>query len=229
MYHLFPHAKKALILVSSLCCMAILSLAEANGAAILVPNYSFEGSFAGNWVLAKSGSSSFVGAASGSSYPMADGVLLPPGQGTMVLAMYNQYAGVPQTATLVLSTTFAQDTVYTLSAAVGRAANAFDGASIALYAGETRIAFNSLTTMSKNWTLTTLTADSSGLTHDAAALLVGQTLKIVLTDLGTAAPSARTDFDNVTLQAVSVPEPALVSLIAIGFFTLCLRRRRRLA
>jgi len=117
---------------------------------------------------------------------------------------YNNGGTIAQALSAVLQ----PNTRYTLGVDVGRRKSlTFPNYRIRLIAGTTELGFNSVTPDPGTFERVTVsyTSGSSG-------PLIGQQLKIFLVSSG-----AQTNFDNVTLDASSIPEPsAILGLLGFG-------------
>jgi len=119
---------------------------------------------------------------------------------------------------------------YTLSVATGNpfpAANQFNGAIIELFAGGgTPIATATLNSLTNAASFANLVATSTSLSNLNG--INGAQLTVVLRTNGqgtTSGANVATDFDNVRLTSVVIPEPASAALLAIAGFALFARRR----
>ena len=120
-----------------------------------------------------------------------------------------------------LSATLANDTIYTLSALIGR--NFFQGTpnySLQLFAGSTLLASAS------NLALASGTSGTDSLVFSSGAnnALAGQLLQIVLTSTGVNQGTTQAYFDNVSLDGTttgsSAPEPGTWVLTAAGLLVI---------
>jgi len=162
--------------------------------------------------------------------PVPDGnnvgvVFLMDNQGNQT-QFNNSEAGLRQT----LSSTLQTLTQYTLIVEVGNIAvdanapflfNGFPNYRIDLMAGGTVLASDNDTLLPGEGRF--LTSNVS-FTTGAAHALAGQSLGIRLVNLNSDV-GIEVNFDNVRLNAVSVPEPGSMALIAAGLIALCARRQ----
>jgi hypothetical protein len=128
-----------------------------------------------------------------------------------------------------LSDTLQNNTVYSLSALIGR--RSFTPRSdyaMQLWAGSTLLASASNLVLASN----SFGTDSLTYSSGAGNPLAGQALKIVFSSSGAAGAVSEAFFDRVALDAVStapppdgVPEPSGLTLSALGLGVLMLRRR----
>jgi hypothetical protein len=115
------------------------------------------------------------------------------------------------TISQTLSATLQTNTVYTLSAFVGnRLSLNFPGYNIGLYAGGNLLASNSGVTPADGTFAPVTVSYTSGI-----SVTPGQALEIRLTSLS--GFQGQTNFDNITLDAASIPEPsAILGLLGFG-------------
>jgi len=132
------------------------------------------------------------------------------------IVAYSNGASISQT----LNTSLTADTTYTLSADIGRRTDAAgNDYTIALYADGTLL--KSLTASTN--TIKPGTFLEQSLTYTSGAMPPAGKLEIVLSTVG----PRQVDYDNVQLDASTVPEPATLSLLAAGCgLTLFVLRRR---
>jgi len=158
---------------------------------------------------------------------MRHGLTAAP-EGQNVVYTENSPVGTANGVAQVLNETFAANMDYTLTVEVGNSwAYYWSGYSVQLLAGGTVIAedYNTLWPDYMLWDTSTV-----AYTYDPGdSGLVGQPLEIRLLNLGIdmdqAAPSVvGVEFDAVSLDAI--PEPATLSVLALGGLAL-LRRRRK--
>ncbi|MDB9428302.1 PEP-CTERM sorting domain-containing protein [Microcystis aeruginosa CS-555/01A07] len=126
------------------------------------------------------------------------------------------------TISQTLSATLQTNTIYTLGAYVGnRLGPNFPGYNIELYAGGTLLASNSGVTP-VDGTFQAVTASyTSGI-----SVTPGQALEIRLTSL--ARSNAQTNFDLITLDAASIPEPsAILGLLGFGLLGIASKLRQK--
>ena len=124
------------------------------------------------------------------------------------------------TISQTLSATLQANTVYTLGAYVGnRLSLNFPGYNIGLYAGGNLLASNSGVTPADG-TFAPVTVDyTSGVSNP----FLGQALQIRLTSNG-----VQTNFDNITLDAASIPEPsAILGLLGFGLLGIASKLRQK--
>jgi hapalindole H/12-epi-hapalindole U/12-epi-fischerindole U synthase len=135
-------------------------------------------------------------------------------------------AGIQQT----LSTTLQANMQYTLSVQVGNIApggpapfdlSGFPGYQVQLLAGNTLLAQdnNSLSPGEGMWTLSTVEFSTG-----ATPAQLGDALTIRLINLNAPDAGIEVNFDDVHLDAVAVPEPAVWFLPAVGAVLVCARR-----
>jgi hypothetical protein len=207
--------------------LVIVPQGQVKAALLTVANNSFETPV----VTAPSGSISatglvggwtFAGGAQGFFNPSL-GETLSPGFGygpSPVLPDGNQVAysnggTISQTLTATLQT----NTKYTLGVYVGRRQNvAFAGYNIELLAGNTVLASNNSVTPAAG-SFGYVTVDyTSGI-----SVTPGQALQIRLTSNG-----VQTNFDNITLDAASIPEPsAILGLLGFGLLGIASKLRQK--
>jgi hypothetical protein len=124
------------------------------------------------------------------------------------------------TISQTLSATLQTNTKYTLGVYVGRRQNvAFAGYNIELYAGGNLLASNNSITPAAG-TFEYVTVDyTSGVSNP----FLGQALEIRLTSNG-----VQTNFDNITLDAASIPEPsAILGLLGFGLLGIASKLRQK--
>jgi hypothetical protein len=121
-----------------------------------------------------------------------------------------------------LSATLQTNTVYTLSAFVGnRLSLNFPGYNIELLAGNTVLASNSGVTPADGTFESVTFSYTSGI-----SVTPGQQLEIRLTSL--TGLNAQTNFDNITLDAASIPEPsAILGLLGFGLLGIASKLRQK--
>jgi hypothetical protein len=126
------------------------------------------------------------------------------------------------TISQTLSGTLQTNTVYTLSAFVGnRLGVNFPGYSIGLYAGGNLLASNSGVTPADGTFAPVTVSYTSGI-----SVTPGQALEIRLTSLS--GLQAQTNFDNITLDAASIPEPsAILGLLGFGLLGIASKLRQK--
>jgi hypothetical protein len=126
------------------------------------------------------------------------------------------------TISQTLSDTLQANTVYTLSAFVGnRLGLNFPGYNIELLAGNTVLASNSGVTPSDGTFAPVTFSYTSGI-----SVTPGQQLEIRLTSLS--GFQAQTNFDNITLDAASIPEPsAILGLLGFGLLGIASKLRQK--
>ena len=199
-----------------------------------VQNYSFEtNSLADGGVAAAPGW--IVSARTGGIYnPQADafataddstGGLLPaPGQGQQLAFVLNQPGEIGTLQQILPDVSLANDTVYTLSVAVGRPLNSymnssdnFSGYKIELLAGETVLASQQDSFLPISGTFQDATVTFTTSANTVSTNLIGQALKVRLsTDHNTSTSPASTFFDNVRLTIAPVPVLLSISSDASG-------------
>jgi len=134
-------------------------------------------------------------------------------------------AGLRQT----LGDTLQLTTEYTLSVGVGNFApsgpwnfTAFPGYGVELLAGSTVLAMDNNTLTPGEGIFQTITVTfTTGASHPNS----GQALAIRLVSLN--GPGVEVNFDNVTLNAVTVPEPTSLVLLSLGGLIALMFRRRQ--
>ncbi|GCE59896.1 PEP-CTERM sorting domain-containing protein [Microcystis aeruginosa] len=208
--------------------LVIVPQGQVKAALLTVANNSFETPV----VTSPSGSISstglvggwrFAGGAQGFFNPSL-GETFSPGFGygpSPVLPDGNQVAwSNGGTISQTLSATLQTNTKYTLGVYVGRRQNvAFAGYNIELYAGGNFLASNSGVTPAAG-TFEYVTVDyTSGVSNP----FLGQALEIRLTSNG-----VQTNFDNITLDAASIPEPsAILGLLGFGLLGIASKLRQK--
>ncbi|MCE5279487.1 MAG: PEP-CTERM sorting domain-containing protein [Planctomycetaceae bacterium] len=209
---------------------AVLVLAGATVAApITINNPGFESGSTG-WTVWGSGwtaqptDAEFPGASSGSLPAPAGGTTTMVGGSTFGGRIWQKVDGV----------TVQADMIYTLTVATGRPANLpFDLTQWDIYlsagndANSTRLGTQWITPSSVpagTFVDTTLVVDTTGLDPS----LIGKNLIVVLHDNDglNGYPSAGYHFDNVRLNISPIPEPATMSLLALGSLAALMKRRR---
>jgi len=123
------------------------------------------------------------------------------------------------TISQTLSGTLQTNTVYTLRAFVGnRLSVNFPGYNIQLYAGGNLLASNSSVTPADGTFAPVTVSYTSGI-----SVAPGQALGIRLTSNG-----VQTNFDNITLDAASIPEPsAILGLLGFGLLGIASKLRQK--
>jgi hypothetical protein len=197
-------------------CLMIVPQVQVRAALLTVANNSFEtpivtslsGSISatglfGDWTFA-GGPQGFFNPSLGETFSPGFGYgpspTLPDGR----QVAYSNGGTISQTLTATLQT----NTKYTLGVYVGRRQNvAFAGYNIELLAGNTVLASNNSVTPAAG-SFEYVTVDyTSGI-----SVTPGQALQIRLTSNG-----VQTNFDNITLDAASIPEPsAILGLLGFG-------------
>jgi hypothetical protein len=126
------------------------------------------------------------------------------------------------TISQTLSATLQANTVYTLGAFVGnRLSLDFPGYNIELYAGGNLLASNSGVTPGDGTFAPVTVSHTSGI-----SVTPGQQLEIRLTSL--TGFNAQTNFDNITLDAASIPEPsAILGLLGFGLLGIASKLRQK--
>ena len=207
--------------------LVIVPQGQVKAALLTVANNSFETPI----VTSLSGSISSTGLVGGWTFAGAQqgffnpslGETFSPGFGygpSPVLPDGNQVAysnggTISQTLTATLQT----NTKYTLGVHVGRRQNvAFAGYNIELLAGNTVLASNNSVTPAAG-SFGYVTVDyTSGI-----SVTPGQALQIRLTSNG-----VQTNFDNITLDAASIPEPsAILGLLGFGLLGIASKLRQK--
>jgi hypothetical protein len=114
------------------------------------------------------------------------------------------------------------NTVYTLGAFVGnRLSLNFPGYNIGLYAGGNLLASNSGVTPADGTFAPVTFSYTSGI-----SVTPGQALEIRLTSLS--GFQGQTNFDNITLDAASIPEPsAILGLLGFGLLGIASKLRQK--
>jgi hypothetical protein len=114
------------------------------------------------------------------------------------------------------------NTVYTLGAYVGnRFSLNFPGYNIGLYAGGNLLASNSVTPPADGTFAPVTVSYTSGI-----SVTPGQALEIRLTSLS--GFQGQTNFDNITLDAASIPEPsAILGLLGFGLLGIASKLRQK--
>jgi len=124
------------------------------------------------------------------------------------------------TISQTLSATLQANTRYTLGAYVGRRASnpGFAGYNIELLAGNTVLASNNSVTPAEGTFAPVTFSYASGI-----SVTPGQALEIRLTSNG-----VQTNFDNITLDAASIPEPsAILGLLGFGLLGIASKLRQK--
>lgn len=144
---------------------------------------------------------------------------LPEGNGANV--GYMDEGALSQT----LSVNLAANTLYTLQVDIGRRNDSRGDEptwEIELYAGSTQLVYDQIGTESMfrdSWSTRTLTFETG------ANVTSGQALKIVLSNYN---GTGTANFDNVRLDATTIPEPTSIAMTVIGLIgLLCYAWRKR--
>ena len=126
------------------------------------------------------------------------------------------------TISQTLSDTLQANTVYTLSAFVGnRLGLNFPGYNIELYAGGNLLASDNSVTPADGSFAAVTASYTSGI-----SVTPGQALEIRLTSLS--GFQSQTNFDNITLDAASIPEPsAILGLLGFGLLGIASKLRQK--
>ena len=126
------------------------------------------------------------------------------------------------TISQTLSATLQANTIYTLGAYVGnRLSLNFPGYNIGLYAGGNLLASNSGVTPADGTFAPVTVSYTSGI-----SVTPGQALEIRLTSLS--GFQAQTNFDNITLDVASIPEPsAILGLLGFGLLGIASKLRQK--
>jgi hypothetical protein len=126
------------------------------------------------------------------------------------------------TISQTLSATLQANTIYTLGAYVGnRLSLNFPGYNIGLYAGGNLLASNSGVTPADGTFAPVTFSYTSGI-----SVTPGQALEIRLTSLS--GFQGQTNFDNITLDAASIPEPsAILGLLGFGLLGIASKLRQK--
>jgi hypothetical protein len=126
------------------------------------------------------------------------------------------------TISQTLSATLQTNTVYTLGAYVGnRFSLDFPGYNIQLYAGGNLLASNNSVTPADGTFAPVTVSYTSGI-----SVTPGQALEIRLTSLS--GFQGQTNFDNITLDAASIPEPsAILGLLGFGLLGIASKLRQK--
>ncbi|CCI27469.1 PEP-CTERM sorting domain-containing protein [Microcystis aeruginosa] len=126
------------------------------------------------------------------------------------------------TISQTLSATLQANTIYTLGAYVGnRFGLNFPGYNIQLYAGGNLLASNSGVTPADGTFAPVTVSYTSGI-----SVTPGQALEIRLTSLS--GFQGQTNFDNITLDAASIPEPsAILGLLGFGLLGIASKLRQK--
>jgi hypothetical protein len=126
------------------------------------------------------------------------------------------------TISQTLSATLQANTIYTLGAYVGnRLSLNFPGYNIGLYAGGNLLASNSGVTPADGTFAPVTVSYTSGI-----SVTPGQALEIRLTSLS--GFQGQTNFDNITLDAASIPEPsAILGLLGFGLLGIASKLRQK--
>jgi hypothetical protein len=126
------------------------------------------------------------------------------------------------TISQTLSATLQANTIYTLGAYVGnRLGLNFPGYNIQLYAGGTLLASNNSVTPADGTFAPVTVSHTSGI-----SVTPGQALEIRLTSLS--GFQGQTNFDNITLDAASIPEPsAILGLLGFGLLGIASKLRQK--
>ena len=207
--------------------LVIVPQGQVKAALLTVANNSFEAPV----VTAQSGSVvatgivggwTFAGGAQGFFNPSL-GETFSPGFGygpSPVLPNGNQVAwSNGGTISQKLSATLQTNTVYTLGVHVGRRQTVpFAGYNIQLYAGSNLLASNSSVIPAAGTFAPVTVSYTSGI-----SVTPGQALEIRLTSNG-----VQTNFDNITLDAASIPEPsAILGLLGFGLLGIASKLRQK--
>jgi len=207
--------------------LVIVPQGQVKAALLTVANNSFEAPI----ITAPSGSVvatglvggwTFAGGAQGFFNPSL-GETFSPGFGygpSPVLPDGNQVAwSNGGTISQILSATLQTNTVYTLGVHVGRRQKvAFAGYNIQLYAGSNLLASNSSVIPAAGTFAPVTVSYTSGI-----SVTPGQALEIRLTSNG-----VQTNFDNITLDAASIPEPsAILGLLGFGLLGIASKLRQK--
>ena len=207
--------------------LVIVPQGQVKAALLTVANNSFEAPV----VTAQSGSVvatgivggwTFAGGSQGFFNPSL-GETFSPGFGygpSPVLPNGNQVAySNGGTISQTLSATLQTNTVYTLGVHVGRRQTVpFAGYNIQLYAGSNLLASNSSVIPAAGTFAPVTVSYTSGI-----SVTPGQALEIRLTSNG-----VQTNFDNITLDAASIPEPsAILGLLGFGLLGIASKLRQK--
>ena len=207
--------------------LVIVPQGQVKAALLTVANNSFEAPI----ITAQSGSVvatglvggwTFAGGAQGFFNPSL-GETFSPGFGygpSPVLPNGNQVAwSNGGTISQILSATLQTNTVYTLGVHVGRRQTVpFAGYNIQLYAGGNLLASNSSVIPAAGTFAPVTVSYTSGI-----SVAPGQALGIRLTSNG-----VQTNFDNITLDAASIPEPsAILGLLGFGLLGIASKLRQK--
>ncbi|TYT69665.1 PEP-CTERM sorting domain-containing protein [Microcystis aeruginosa] len=207
--------------------LVIVPQGQVKAALLTVANNSFEtpvvtapsGSISstglvGGWTFA-GGAQGFFNPSLGETFSPGFGYGPSPGLPDGDQVAYSNGGTISQTLTATLQT----NTKYTLGVYVGRRENvAFAGYNIELLAGNTVLVSNNSATPAPG-SFEYVTFDyTSGI-----SVTPGQALQIRLTSNG-----VQTNFDNITLDAASIPEPsAILGLLGFGLLGIASKLRQK--
>jgi len=221
--------------------ISLLGRSNAAAASIVVPNFSFEAPDAADGQNASPGPTGWLTVNAGgfdpidSKYPGTTGdnantlgVLPHGGQAGFVFANGTMGGSLTTAASLL---TIANNTTYTLTAAVGQEALTGAGGRAGFSAGIELLAGGVTIPAGSRFGITVVPGTfqdfSVSFTTGANDPLAGQALTVRLSQAGAAANQfPAPSFDNVRLDATVVPEPTAVALLGACGLGLLARRRR---
>jgi hypothetical protein len=209
--------------------LVIVPQGQVRAASIFIANNSFENPVITNpsgFNTVSSGTSNnwtFTGGPQGFANPVAAHNAGGSWYGPSPTINGNQVAwSNGGTISQTLSATLQTNTVYTLGAFVGnRLSLNFPGYNIGLYAGGNLLVSNSGVTPADGTFAPVNVSYTSGI-----SVTPGQQLEIRLTSL--TGLNAQTNFDNITLDAASIPEPsAILGLLGFGLLGIASKLRQK--
>ncbi|MDB9397251.1 PEP-CTERM sorting domain-containing protein [Microcystis aeruginosa] len=214
--------------------LVIVPQGQVRAASIFIANNSFENPMittpsgfntvssgtSNNWTFTGGTQQGFanptIGQSSGNSWygPSPSPGIIPNGN----QVAWSNGGTISQT----LSATLQANTIYTLGAYVGnRLSLNFPGYDIGLYAGGTLLASDNSATPADGTFAPVTFSYTSGI-----SVTPGQALEIRLTSLS--GFQGQTNFDNITLDAASIPEPsAILGLLGFGLLGIASKLRQK--